>query len=514
MSENNCPFDVTPLDQSEPIESQHIVSLNYTNQDFYSLKSRLVEFIRQRFDEKFNDFVESNLAIMLIENYAFIADMLSFKIDQTANEVFIDTVTEIDNAFRLAQLVGLEPTPPIAARTLWQATINTPLTTDLQIESPLLAQVGTINIEIFPADANNNPIFDEPIVITAGNLINNSLVGLEGITTTDVFSGTGLPNQTVQAANNPVIFDSVRVSVDGIPWDKVDYFTDSKQRREFRVEFDSEYNAFIIFGNSRAGLIPSTNSVIEVTYRIGGGEDGNIVTGFVDIQKTFNVPNVPFKVPVAFRNTTQGQFGYNGDTVDDIRRKLPEYTRMQNRAVTGTDYKTLADQFATPYQGQIGKSTAVLRNYGCAGNVIDLYVLARDGDSDLVEASNELKESLKEELETKQMLTDYICIRNGEIIFTDVLIDLTVDKSFKNAEEELRERVNRRIDSFFRLTEWEYGDDLKESEVIRALADIDEIISGDITFTTDDDENSGDLVTARYFEIIRPDEITITFNFV
>ena len=104
----NCPFEISPYSQSNPIKNDKIISLNYTNQDFWSLKTRLVQFIRERFGETgtvipnaFNDFVESSIAVMLVENWAFIADTLSFKMDQMVNELFIDTVTEPDNAFRL-----------------------------------------------------------------------------------------------------------------------------------------------------------------------------------------------------------------------------------------------------------------------------------------------------------------------------------------------------------------------------------------------------------------------------
>ena len=520
MVENNCPIDVTPLDQSEPIENENIISLNYTNQDFWSMKSRLVDFIRTRFTTNYSDFVESDMAIMLIELYAFIADTLAFKTDQTANEIFIDTVTEIENAFRLSNLVGFEPTPPIAARSLWSATVNTPLTTDLIISAPVATSAGALTIEVFPADSNNNPIFDESIVITAGNLVNNSLVGVEGSTIVDTFSGSGEASQTVTMAQTPVLFDSIRVKVDGTTWKNVDFFTDSSSRREYRVEFDSDYQAFVIFGNNRAGLLPSNGSVIEVTYRTGGGVAGNIVTGFIETQRTFSVANIPFKVPVTFRNFTRGEFGYDGDGIEDIRRKLPQYLQTQDRAVTGSDYKTLADHFATPYQGQVGKSTAVLRNHGCAANVIDLYILALSESNDttvnsidLQEATDELKAALQAEIDSKKMLTDHVCIRDGEIILTDVLLDVTTDRLNRGKEEELRERVLRRIDSFFRLTEWEYGDDLKEADIVKVLSDVREARSVDATFTTDDTANSGDMVAARYFEIIRPDDITINFTF-
>ena len=158
---NNCPFDISPYAKSEIISKPNIFNLNYTNQDFWSMKSRLLEFTRQRYDKEFGDFVESSLAVMLIENWAFLADTLSFKMDQIANEIFIDTVTEIDNAFRLAKLVGFQPQPPIAAKSLWTASLNNPLLVDVVVPSPYVASVSggneVIDIELFPADANNEP---------------------------------------------------------------------------------------------------------------------------------------------------------------------------------------------------------------------------------------------------------------------------------------------------------------------------------------------------------------------
>ena len=73
---NNCPIDLIPYDESKAINLPQIINSNYTNQDFWSLKSRLVDFINERFGSNgtvlpntFNDFVESSIAIMLMEIY-------------------------------------------------------------------------------------------------------------------------------------------------------------------------------------------------------------------------------------------------------------------------------------------------------------------------------------------------------------------------------------------------------------------------------------------------------------
>ncbi len=514
---DNCNFDAVPLSEVEVIRTPNLFSANYTNQDFWSMKARLIQFIEEQFADEFKDFVESSLAILLIENWAFLADTLSFKLDQIVNELFIDTVTEVENAFRLSKLVGFEPQPPIASRAMFSATLGSLLDVDLTMPTPVVVDVVSNDVpttfELFPSDENDNPLFDEDIIIPAGQFTNTSIVGLEGLTVVESFPGDGSINQTITLASNPVIFDSIRVDIDGVQWERVDFFTDSKPRREHRVEFTSDYEGFIIFGNNSAGAIPPIGSTIVVTFRTGGGVVGNIITNAATVQQTFEVIGFGFNVPVELTNYTRGEFGYNGDGLEEIRLKLPAFLRTQDRAVTGNDYKTLADQFATSFNGTIGKSTAALRNHGCAGNIIDLFVLAQDGDIGLQEANDSLKVALGEELDDKKMFTDFVCIKDGVVIDVDVSVEVIMDKFFRNFKEEILVRTQNRIIEFFNLVNWEYGQDLRDTDIIQALADIREIKRTDVTFTTIDPDNSGSIVTAQYFEIIRPDDITIGFTF-
>ena len=376
------------------------------------------------------------------------------------------------NAFRLSKLVGFEPTPPIAARAMFSATLGNLLDVDLVMPTPVIVDTTANDVpttfELFPADENNLPLLEEDIVIPAGSFSNTAIVGVEGQTLIEQFLGTGAPNQSLSLGSAPVIFDSVRVDIDGIRWEKVDFFTDSQPRQEFRVEFNSDYEAFVIFGNAKAGAIPTNGSAILVTYRVGGGSFGNVTTNSLNVQQPFAVEGIDVTVPVELANYTRGEFGYDGDTVEDIRRKLPAYLRTQNRAVTGDDYKALADQFATQFNGQIGKSTAVLRNHGCAGNIIDLFILARDGDSGLKDSSNGLKTELTTELNDKKMITDYVCIKDGEVISVDISIDITADRFFRKFKDEVESRILSKVTSFFDLVNWEYGDDLRDSDIVKA----------------------------------------------
>lgn len=513
----NCANLFEPIAKSDTNKLNVLPSLQYTNQDFSSLKTRLVEYIQEKFADEFTDFVEGSLAFVIIETQAFIGDTISFKADQIANEIFIDTVTEIENAFRLAKLVGFYPVPPIAARSLVSATIQSPLLTDLviapgvQIEIP--SALGNLTFEIFAADSNNNPLFDDDIVIPAGNISNISLVGLEGGTRVDNFIGTGAPNQNFELNFSPVLYQSVRVDVNGSRWDQVNYFTESQPKNEYRLEYSSDYSAFIIFGNGSGGRIPGSGAQIVVTYRVGGGPNGNVIVGAIDAQRSFNVDGLLFSVPVGFRNYTKGEYGYSGDTVDDIRMKLPAYLRTQDRCVTASDYKTLSEQFVSPYNGQIGKALATVRNMGCSGNIIELYVLAKNGDDGLFPASDELKAELTAYVSERKMINHYLCLQDGVVLSVDVTLDLVIDKFFKKFRDELDQRIRNAITDFFSLNNWDYGESLADTDIMKALANIIEIISMSVSFTTIDPENSGKDVTTKFYEIIRPDQIFINMIF-
>jgi hypothetical protein len=173
----------------------------------------------------------------------------------------------------------------------------------------------------------------------------------------------------------------------------------------------------------------------------------------------------------------------------------------------------LTDQFATAYQGQIGKSTAVLRNYGCSGNIVDLYVLALNGNDRLQEASNELKVELESYIDSLKMFTDHVCIRDGQVVVVDTNIDVVLDRFYRKFEDELRIKIQRRLDAFFALKNWEYGQTLRDSDMIKSLSDLREIQRFEVNFVTNNSENGGSSVTTKFYEIIRPDTTDITFTY-
>jgi len=64
------------------------------------------------------------------------------------------------------------------------------------------------------------------------------------------------------------------------------------------------------------------------------------------------------------------------------------------------------------------------------------------------------------------------------------------------------------------LNNWEFNRDLTVNDLIKSLSAIKEVQRYEITLTTNDPDNSGSNVNARFNELIRPDQIDIAFVFV
>lgn len=513
-----CPFDVTPLAAAKVINNTPIYNLNYTSQDYHSMKNRLLELIHINFQNEFNDLTESSLGMMLIECWSWLADLLSFKIDQIANELFIDTVTEPENAFRISKLLGFKPQPPLPSRAMFMASKNSPHSLDITMKTPVAVLLETggseIRYELFAADINNNPIFGQDIVIPAGSTFNNSIIGLEGSTNSAVFKSTGRAGQVFQLPYPSVFYNSVNIKSGNYTWTQVDNFTEANTLPEYTVEYDADYRATVSFGNGKAGLIPPQNSEIKIVFRTANKNTTEVITGAFENKVFVSVPGIPHGVTVDFKNYTKSDYGYPGDSINEIRRKLPDFVRTQERAVTGADYKYTAGKFMSAHNGSVGKATAILRNHGCAGNIIDIIILAQTGNYKLVKANDNLKNELLEDLNNKKMFTDYLCIKDGEIILTDIHVDIVLDKINKKNEESVRRKIVEILDWFFDLSNWEFSKSLKESDIIKALANVSEAKSFAVTFITPKNINEGsteNVLIPNYNEIVRPDNIIINF---
>lgn len=84
-------------------------NIKYTNQDFDSLKQRLIDYSKTYFPNTYNDFSISSPGTMFIELASYVGDILSFYINNQIQENFIQFARQESNLYNLAYMLGYKP---------------------------------------------------------------------------------------------------------------------------------------------------------------------------------------------------------------------------------------------------------------------------------------------------------------------------------------------------------------------------------------------------------------------
>jgi len=81
-------------------------NIKYTNRDFDSIKSALVNHAQRYYPDRYQDFAAASFGSMFFDSVAYVGDMLSFYLDYQINESFLTTATDFNNVKRLAETIG------------------------------------------------------------------------------------------------------------------------------------------------------------------------------------------------------------------------------------------------------------------------------------------------------------------------------------------------------------------------------------------------------------------------
>lgn len=86
-------------------ESKNI-AIKYTARDFGSIKAELVDYAKRYYPDTFKDFSEASFGAMMMDSVSYVGDVLSFYLDYSVNELFLDSALEYNNVLRLSRQLG------------------------------------------------------------------------------------------------------------------------------------------------------------------------------------------------------------------------------------------------------------------------------------------------------------------------------------------------------------------------------------------------------------------------
>jgi hypothetical protein len=82
--------------------------INYIARTFDSIRSSLIDYAKRYYPDTFKDFNDASFGMHMLENTAYIGDILSFYLDYSVNEGFLDSALEYNNVVRKSRELGFK----------------------------------------------------------------------------------------------------------------------------------------------------------------------------------------------------------------------------------------------------------------------------------------------------------------------------------------------------------------------------------------------------------------------
>jgi hypothetical protein len=82
-------------------------AVSYTNKDFLSIRTDLINYVKQYYPDSFTDFTENDLGILFIELIAGLGDSLNYQIDRKYQETQLEFAQQRKSILSLAKNMGL-----------------------------------------------------------------------------------------------------------------------------------------------------------------------------------------------------------------------------------------------------------------------------------------------------------------------------------------------------------------------------------------------------------------------
>jgi hypothetical protein len=475
------------------MSDQFLPQVDYTSRDYQSIKDDLIALI-PTYAPNWTNRDPADFGITLIELFSYMGDLLSFYIDRSANEAYLDTASQRENVLKIAKLLAYSPTESTAST----VTLTFQNSTASPITVPTLTQVTTSTIA---SATTKQIIFETNTAVTVPAKV-GAINGTATVTATqgetvvneNVGTSNGTASQTFQLINFPVINDSISVSVNGVTYIYAQYLIDYNDfDAVFTTETDADGITYIVFGDNVSGRIPPNNSVVYATYRVGGGIEGNVATNTIKYILTNYVAGLSVNnQDILTSGDGAATGGSDPESTDSIRTNVSNSIRAVNRAVSISDYARLCVQV-----DGIAKASAMASVYSS----VTVY-FAPFGDSgvenDNVTPSavfNNLKLDVAEFFVDKSPANTTITFQPPSYVDVDVIIDITVNPKY--VQGQVKSDVGSAIVSLFDFDNVVFNDTITERDLYSAIDSVDGVSKSNVILLTKNSDQQAFTITNK-----------------
>lgn len=328
--------------------------VQFSGLDFLTHTDELLARLQAQFGLDFNNFVLSDLGIVLLDAHAYGLDTLSFYLDRRATDQYLATARTRRSVAYKARQLGYKMRAAIAGSTDLRVQIN-------------VAYAFAITIPVgFKFQGPNGLIFEVAQAVTwapvdTGPASAAKIVPVyEGETFTDSFTSAGTANQVFELTRADdgrfIASGTAKVTVNGGAWEEQEFLT-FFPTDQYEVGYNDSPPT-IRFGNNTTGNIPVAGASIVTTYIVTHGKAGLIGRNVITAPVT---PLVVMFQPISLV-VSQPDPSTGADDPEELERAkvyAAAVAKGRDVAVTGEDYLAYANSYADPTAGRVAVAVAV-----------------------------------------------------------------------------------------------------------------------------------------------------------
>lgn len=225
--------------------------------------------------------------------------------------------------------------------------------------------------------------------------------------------------------------------------------------RDFTVDLDEDRRASLRFGFGASGKQPEAGDCFQVTYRVGGGEVGNVHAE--TIIRIVSMENAITSV----RNPLAAAGGTDPEELEKVRNLAPYAFRAPACCVTEEDYATIARQYP--------RIANVVTRLNWQGDmpVVTLYVQREEGQP----VDRVFMDKFSAFLETYRLAGQAFAVSGPYFVGLRVALTIWLQRSTirSTIEKTLQHLLSNAPGGFFALATFTFGQPVYQSRLLAIL---------------------------------------------
>ena len=328
--------------------------VGYIDRTYQQIKDKVITNLASLVPEV-TDHTESNVFVKMLSIWSGIAEMLGYYIDNAAREAHLQTARLFRSAWFIAQSYGYRVKMYSSSYGFVTFKLDSPASSDIIIPQGTILKTSKDVKFVTTSDVT---------IQTGETYVDSDVMQYESLDNINAGQTNGSKSQIFVLHNQNIVDQSIEVKIDNIAWESVDNFSFSGNNSKHFVQTINEFKEVIIkFGDGITGKIPVSGKDIIVSYRVTTGE--NVGVGIIDeIETNLGINGLS----VSNRERTTG--ASKGDSLEEIKRKLPLFLNTKERAVSADDFI-----FITELNNLVAR--AGVDDSECSS--IDIYVVPNGG---------------------------------------------------------------------------------------------------------------------------------------